>query len=126
LSFDNKKIIVVDDEPDILTVLEVYLKKWGFQVDTFASPIPALEHFKKNTSLYSIVLTDIRMPGMSGLELAARMLEIKPSIRIILMTAFDIQPAELAKGLPTITHQDLIEKPFHLTRICAEIRKRLQ
>lgn len=126
MSLDNKKIIVVDDEPDILTVLEVYLKKWGFQVDTFASPIQVLEHFKKNASLYSVVLTDIRMPGMSGLELAARMLEIKPVIRIILMTAFDIQPAELAKGLPKLTHQDLIEKPFNLTRICAEIRKRMQ
>ena len=126
MSPDDQKIMVVDDEADILTVLEIYLKKWGFQVDSFASPMQALEHFEKNTHLYSVVLTDIRMPGMSGLELAAKMLKIKPDIRIILMTAFDIQQAELAKGLPMVTHQDVIEKPFPLPRVCAEIRKRLQ
>lgn len=65
------------------------------------------------------------MPGMSGLELAGKMLKIKPDVKIILMTAFDIPPAELQAGLPAATPQDLIEKPFHLPRICREMRKRL-
>jgi DNA-binding NtrC family response regulator len=103
--------MVVDDEPDILTVLEIFLKRWEYKVDMFSSPLQALEHFEKNASAYSVILTDIRMPGMSGLELAGKMLKIKPHLKIILMTAFDILPAELQAGLPAVTHGDLIEKP---------------
>lgn len=123
---DDQRIMIVDDEPDILTVLEMYLKKWDFKIDAFASPILALEHFEKNSSTYPVVLTDIRMPGMGGLELAGKLLKIKPDVRIILMTAFDISPADLQAGMLALTHQDLIEKPFRLPRICQEIKKRLQ
>ncbi|MGI0020938.1 MAG: response regulator [Nitrososphaera sp.] len=126
MSLDNQRIMVVDDESDILTVLEIFLKKWKYKVDMFSSPTRALEHFEKNAIACSVVLTDIRMPGMSGLELAGKLLKIKPGVKIILMTAFDITPAELQAGLPAVTHQDLIEKPFHLPQICREIRKRMQ
>jgi DNA-binding NtrC family response regulator len=125
MSSDNQRVMVVDDEPDILTVLEIFLKKWEYKVDMFSSPRQALEHFEKNASACSVVLTDIRMPGMSGLELAGKMLKIKPDVKIILMTAFDIPPTELQAGLPAVTHQDLIEKPFYLPQVCREIRKRL-
>lgn len=125
MSHGNRTIMVVDDEPDILTVLELFLKKWDYLIDTFSSPMRALEQFERDFSGYAVVLTDVRMPGMSGLELARRMLEIKPDIKIILMTAFDISPAELSAGLPMITHRDLIEKPFYLPQVCREIRKRL-
>jgi len=54
------------------------------------------------------------MPSMGGLELAGKMLKLKPEVKIILMTAFDISPAELQAGLPAATSQDLIEKPFNL------------
>ncbi len=125
MSSDDQRVMVVDDEPDILTVLEIFLKKWEYKVNMFSSPRQALEHFEKNASTCSVVLTDIRMPGMSGLELAGKMLKIKPDVKIILMTAFDIPPAELQAGLPAVTHHDLIEKPFYLPRICREIQKRL-
>ena len=65
------------------------------------------------------------MPGMGGLELAGKMLKQKPDVKIILMTAVDLSPAELQAGLPAATSQDLIGKPFNLPRICREIRKRL-
>ena len=47
MSSDDQRVMVVDDEPDILTVLEIFLKKWEYKVNMFSSPRQALEHFEK-------------------------------------------------------------------------------
>lgn len=118
--------MVVDDEPDLLRMVELYLKAWRFDADPFTSPIEALAHFKKNPSSYSLVITDIRMPDMSGLELAKHMLEIKQDMKIMLMTAFQIDSLELENSLPIIKRGDIIEKPFRLVEICNGVKKQLQ
>lgn len=120
------KIMVVDDEPDLLRMVELYLKAWHFEVDAFASPLKALSHFQKNSSSYSLVITDIRMPGMSGLELAKKILEIKRDTKIILMTAFQVDSLKLQNTLPIIKRGDIIEKPFRLIEICNGVKKQLQ
>jgi len=120
------KIMVVDDEPDLLRMVELYLKAWHFEVDAFANPLEALAHFQKNSSSYSLVITDIRMPDMSGLELAKKLLEIKQDTKIILMTAFQVDLLELQNNLPVIKRGDIIEKPFRLVEICNGVKKQLQ
>ena len=117
--------MVVDDEPDLLRVVERNLKIWHFEVDAFNKPIEALAYFQKNAELFSLVLTDIRMPGMSGLELAQHMLRLKPEIKIILMTAFEINALDLQHSLPIIKYEDILQKPFRLKQICEGIKKQL-
>jgi DNA-binding response OmpR family regulator len=65
----NKKarVMVVDDEPDVISVLEIVLEENGFEVDSFKDPIAALSNFKPNS--YGLALLDIRMPKMNGFEL---------------------------------------------------------
>lgn len=122
----NHRIMVVDDEPDLLRMVELYLKAWRFEVDTFISPIEALARFQKNPSSYSLVITDIRMPNMTGLELARHMLAIRQDMKIMLMTAFQIDSLELENNLPVIKHADILEKPFRLVEICNGVKKQLQ
>ena len=118
--------MVVDDEFDIVMIVRRYLEKWGYEVDTFTNPLYALEIFKANSDRYSLVLTDIRMPEMSGIRLAAMMREIKPDIKVVIMTAYEVTPDELQEQLPMITHKDILQKPFKLLQICTAVKKQLQ
>ena len=118
--------MVVDDEFDIVTIVRRYLEKWGYEVDTFTNPLYAFEIFKASSDRYSLVLTDICMPEMSGIRLAAKMREIKPDIKVVIMTAYEVAPDELHEQLPTITHKDILQKPFKLLQICTAVKKQLQ
>jgi CheY-like chemotaxis protein len=119
------KIMVVDDELDILFIVRRYLEKWGYEVDTFSDPLHALQIFKANSDRFMLVLTDIRMPEMTGIQLAHLMLKTKPDTKIVIMTAYDITTDEFGLKLPTITHQDILQKPFKLAQVCGAIKKQL-
>lgn len=112
------RILVVDDEPDLLGLVAMYLESWNFEVKGFTSPIEALVYFQKNPSFFSLVLTDIRMPGMSGLELVNHVLKIRPQVKVMLMTAFEIRMLELESCLPVVKHKDILKKPFRFKEIC--------
>jgi DNA-binding response OmpR family regulator len=118
--------MVVDDEVDIVFVIRRYLEKWGFSVDTFTDPNYALQSFKNHPDRYSVALIDIRMPEMSGVELANRMLKIRSGINIVIMTAFEIESIDFETDLPTIKHDDILRKPFSLTQVCNAVKKQLK
>lgn len=118
--------MLVDDETDLLFLAKTYLEKWGYVVDTFSKPEQALAHFEKHHADYWLVLTDIRMPGMTGIELANLMLRVKPRVKIILMTAYDIKPRELEATLPVVKWQDILHKPFRQVEVCAAVKKQLK
>ena len=66
---DNKSILVVDDEYDLVNLIKQSLQMNGRKVSAFTDPIRALEDFKTNCKNCSLILSDIRMPGMNGYEL---------------------------------------------------------
>jgi DNA-binding response OmpR family regulator len=66
--FNNpRKILIVDDEPDITSTFDMILEMNGFEVDSYNDPLLALSNFKPHT--YGLALLDIRMPKMNGFEL---------------------------------------------------------
>lgn len=121
---DNPVIMVVDDEDDIRLLVERYLQKWNFQTIGFSDPEKALEEFKSNPSKISLVLTDVRMPFMSGIELSRNILSIRPDVKIVLMTAFEVTD-EMLSGLPLIRHSEILKKPFRLAQICESVKRQL-
>lgn len=123
---DNLGILLVEDDMDLLGMVERYLKQWKFAVDPFNDPLEALTHFEKNANIYSLVITDIKMPRMSGIQMASRMLQVKPDIKIVLMTAFDVIPDELESSLPIVKYKDILRKPFRLLEICNAVKRQLQ
>jgi DNA-binding response OmpR family regulator len=120
------RVMVVDDEFDIAFIVRKYLEKWGFTVDTFTNPLYAFQQFKKTPGQYDVVLLDIRMPEMSGIELAERMLKIRPDAEIVMMTAFEITAEDLNFRLPRLQNDDILKKPFQLVQICTAVKKHLQ
>jgi len=122
----SHKIMVVDDEFDIPHIVRRYLEKWGFSIDIFTNPLYAYQQFKKNPDAYSVIILDIQMPEMNGVELAAMMLKAKPDAKIIIMIAYEITAAELMASLPKIKSDDILRKPFRLMQICNAVKKRMQ
>jgi two-component system response regulator ChvI len=113
----------VDDEPDILSVLKKSLEDDGYEVYGFTHPVAALEHFKDKPEYYSVLISDIRMPKMSGFELARMIRNLNSEIKIILMTAFEVNMSEFNKVLPSIKIDALLHKPFKLARVQEVLEK---
>ena len=81
------RIIAVDDEPDILKIVEMSLAKWGYAVDTFTDPVAALDRFRQNPQWYSLILTDIKMPILDGIEASDRINQER-AVPVILVSAY--------------------------------------
>lgn len=118
--------MVVDDEYDIVHVIRRHLEKWGFSVDTFTNPLYALQVFKDNPDRYSVVLTDLAMPEIRGSRLANMMLEVKPDVKVIIMTAYEIEPQDIAINLATMSRDEILKKPFTMLEVCGAVKKQLR
>ena len=118
-------ILVLDDEPDITTVIIASLRMNGFNVFGFTDPYLALEHFQINCKDYILVVSDSRMPGMNGFEFARNIREIKPEVKVLLMTAFDISTDIVSEGLMSTQVNGIIQKPVSGKELNSIIRKHI-
>ena len=87
---NSGSILVLDDDFDITTLIKFALQRHGYNVFGFTDPFLALEHFKINHSTYSLVISDLRMPSMSGIQFIQNIKLIRPRINVLLMSAFDV------------------------------------
>ena len=94
-------------------------------MEGFSDSVKALDSFQANPFRYSLILTDVRMPLMSGIELARNMLRINPDIKIVVMTAFEVTD-EMLSGMTTVRHSEILKKPFRLAEICDSVKRQLQ
>ena len=111
---ENTAILIVDDEADILTVFKKSLELHGYSTYGFVNPSAALEHFRPNPTRYQVIISDVRMPGMSGFELAREVRRINQDVRIILMTSFEISMSEFKKVMPSTHIDGLVQKPVSI------------
>jgi len=118
-------ILLLDDEFDITTVLKQGLQKRGFQVFGFTDPLLALEHFQINSKRYGLVISDLRMPGMSGYEFVKRVKGIKPEVLVFLMTAFEIDDNEFRNLLKSVKIDEFIQKPISFKNLTEIVRKHI-
>jgi DNA-binding NtrC family response regulator len=117
------RVMVVDDERDILSILKRGLEsKNRFQVDTFMDAESALESLKGNSAdYYDLVLTDIRMPKINGFELYRRIKESNPHMKIVFITAFEINKDEFSKVIPSVDVIDFISKPVSMSTLITKL-----
>jgi CheY-like chemotaxis protein/predicted transcriptional regulator len=110
-STQNPSIMIVDDEPDVLLTYESFLSNAGFNVSTFEEPYKALAEFTSNPRLYDLIILDIRMENLNGLQLYQCMKAINPTSKLLFASALDATK-ELTSILPDIQSQDIIKKPI--------------
>ena len=116
------RIIVIDDDQDILNLFSDFLKKEGYGVTSFLDPLKALEEIHRRPQRYSIIITDVRMPGISGIELIRRIRKINHDIKVIIISAFELN----GEDLRNIRYDNFIEKPVHMQYLAQTIEKILK
>ena len=111
------RVLIVDDEPDIISVLRQGLQLEGFEVDGFTDPRKALEQFKPN--YYDIVVSDIKMPYINGFQLCRKIRERDAKARVYFLSAFDIYAREAETMFPTLGSKVFIKKPIRYQELAA-------
>ena len=119
------RILLVDDEPDILLTISSVLSGRGHYVKTFDKPAAAVEHLASEATQYDLVITDYRMPGgLSGLDFAKRIKKGTGRMKIFLMTAFDLSSsAELGEALKLKIVDETIQKPISNDKLVTIIER---
>jgi DNA-binding response OmpR family regulator len=112
----TKKILLIDDEPDVTYTIKKILEDNGFKVDDFNDPILALNYYKVN--FYDLVILDIKMPKMDGFELYTKIREKEPKVKICFLTAIatfneEFRKIRLTLG-KTINEDYFIQKPINM------------
>jgi CheY-like chemotaxis protein len=107
----RRNIMLVDDQPDMLFTYRSFLEGQGFNVQSFTDPTVALQQFaREDSSKYDLVVMDIRMPHLNGLQLYQRLRAINSTVRILFVTALDAAQ-ELVSLLPDVRANQVIMKP---------------
>jgi len=112
----TKRILLVDDEPDIIFTITKILEENGFKVDSFNDPLLALNSYKVN--FYDLVILDIKLPKMDGFELYTKIREKDPKVKMCFLTAVtklneEAGKIRLALG-KTINEDYFIQKPVEM------------
>lgn len=125
----QKIVSVIDDDVDISRLFYEVLRENvnGVEVISFNDPILALKHFTENRSAYALVISDLRMPGLNGLELLKKIKDSNSSVRTILMSTYNFDEDKLLqeymeKGVIDST----IEKPVTIQRLSQRVRDELE
>ena len=110
------RILVIDDSEDAADIIKKGLESNGFEANAYSDSLEALEHFQQNAKAYCAVLSDIRMPGVTGFQLTRQIKKISPEVKVVLMSAFEIGN-EFSDVMPSTEVDDFITKPARIMDI---------
>jgi DNA-binding NtrC family response regulator len=119
-------VAIVDDELDIASLFREYLS--GIKdvlVFSFTDPVVALEHFINNKHEYFLIISDLKMPRLSGIELIKKVKEANPFVRTLLMTAFEINDPMFEEYRKANIINDFLQKPVRLEDLHSIVGKHL-
>ena len=111
--------MIIDDEEDILNLFNDFLQRQGYSVAIFTDTILAVQEIEKNPQEYSLIITDIRMPGITGLELVRIVNKLNKDIKVVIMSAFEIN----GNNVKQIRYDEYIQKPVHRQMLLKTVEK---
>jgi DNA-binding response OmpR family regulator len=120
----SKTVLLVDDDPDVTTVFSLGLQDEGFHVYSYNDPLEALSQFRPN--FYDLLLMDINMPQMDGIELTRRILELDVNVKICFITAGEANIEVLRELYPTRSIGCYIKKPVTLENLVKRVKAELE
>jgi DNA-binding response OmpR family regulator len=130
LSPKSKRVLIVDDDPDITLTFKKGLEAENekssnlfFEVSTYNDPINALSEFKPN--LYDLLLVDINMPKMDGLEFSAKILEQDINVRVCFITATELNTRALREQYSSLSIGCFIKKPVTIENLVERVKAEL-
>ena len=121
----NNGILVVDDHEDIADLVKGHLLKDGYSVHEFYDPLMALDYFRQNPKKIALVITDVRMPSMNGIELVSRIKEIKQDVKAILISSFDRDTIDNEINRFNVEIVEIFRKPILLKKLGLSVDKHM-
>src|SRR6266498_1205748 len=128
MSSNNRIVSVVDDDISTATLFHEALRQNidGVSVFSFIDSVKAFEHFTENSENYTLVISDLRMPGLNGLELLKKVKTSNPKVRTILMSAYNFDEEELYQQyMKEGVINSTIEKPVTMNRLYQRVQEEL-
>jgi len=110
VSVAGARILLVEDELPLLQLLERYLQRAGFEVETYSGSVEALRNFESDPSRYDLVIADLGMPEISGDTMLHKMLEIRPNQLILICSGSPFYVSNLPQALEK--QVAFLQKPF--------------
>ena len=129
MSGSTKIVSIVDDDLDITELFDdaVCDSIDGVSVVSFNDPVTALEHFTQNKERYALVISDFRMPNLTGLELLKKVKKFKSNVRTILVSAYEVEyNAVFQRYMQEGIIDSFIEKPVTINQLCQRVRDEFQ
>jgi DNA-binding response OmpR family regulator len=121
MSHERRQVIVVDDEPDLATLFCDGLQSAGFKTKAFDDPEAAIEYISTHDSQVGLVITDWKMPKMNGLELTKIVSEIDDKIKVMVMSAYELEEDQLRE----VNIDDYMRKPVHIAKLIEIVKMQL-
>jgi DNA-binding response OmpR family regulator len=119
---EKNRVLLVDDEPDVVYLVKRGLERSGFEVDAYTDPILALQNFKGD--VYRLLLLDIKMPQLDGIELFNRIYKKDDKVKVCFFSASDYLTSSLKDRLQNSPDKFLfISKPISIPEITRRIRQ---
>ena len=119
----SKVVLIVDDDPDMTSIFSLGLQDEGFEVYTFNDSLEVLSHFRPN--FYDLMLIDINMPKMNGIDLSKQLLELDLNVKICFITAGEANIEVLRELYPTRDIGCFIRKPVAIDQLVKRIKAEL-
>jgi DNA-binding response OmpR family regulator len=121
----NKRVLIVDDEPDLTLSLKMVLEQNGFKVDSFTDPVSALENYKEEAAgMYDLLILDMKMPQMNGFELYRQIKKIDDKAKVCFLTAGEMDYEQFGKELiPALENNCYIQKPIENETLIKRLNK---
>lgn len=120
----SPSVLLVDDESDIITSTFSALRRAGFTVHSFTDPIEAINHIREEGCKdCRLLLSDIRMPKMNGFQLVRTLKELRPEMKVIMMTAFEVDKKEFEIVFPSLPVDTIVKKPFRPSIVVEMIKE---
>ena len=127
LSAESSIISIVDDEMDITILFRNALSiVTGISIFTFTDPKLAFEHFRVNKHDYVLIISDLRMPGLSGIELIKLVKDTNSSVRTLLMTAFEVNDNIFQQYMKQNIINGFLQKPISVNDLIKEVKNQIR
>jgi len=112
------RLLIVDDEPNLLDLLRRYLGRLGYEIETSGNAEEALALFQLGPDRFSLAITDLSLPGINGEELIERMRQLRPGLPAIITSGYPYQPRAAGVGF--------LQKPFLPQMLVETVEKALK